>query len=173
MLLILVNLQFCSTKLPSNDIQYKDIQLKVANFIKDCKAGDINGTSGNDVNYTAEITVYEVRGSNSFSQIDSKSIAAPSGADKSTFTTTIRVADNKSTRIKVVIDATECSKCQASCNSYTVNENGSAYSINGKPFWIYDNSFSPGSISSSLTVSPRFNPRNPSSPTCTECKIKL
>ena len=160
------------TSVPSNGVNFKNINLTVTNFISDCKAGDISiGTGINDVMYDATIVVsYSPSNNNSYIPHMTYTQLSPSGPNRGTFTKTIEIPTNKTFKIEVTINATECSICALTgCALSPQLIGGIEYYFVNRPYWksssVYAN-FSPNS----LTFTPQFMPRTV--PVTCPCQVK-
>jgi hypothetical protein len=135
----------------------KDATLVLSNFIEDCKAGNENGTSNNDVSYTVKVEVRHNNGSNfensteTYSQV---SIKVLQGAFY----------------LRVTVNGIDCSLCaKGGCNPYNLN----GFQLNNAPpFWQSSLSYPDGNLNT-YNIVPRVAIRNPNGTQSCNCKIKL
>jgi hypothetical protein len=156
-------------------IEYVSGKVQIANFMKDCFAGDLNGTSTSHVNYTATVQIEIKNSGGGLSLAKSNSVASPAGPDKSMLEIPIDLPKNDGFKMTVFVDATECSKCNSAlCNTTQVVENGISYTANaGKPYWTAEGIYPKAPPSGVLVATPGVVPRYPNQPQPNDCNCKI
>lgn len=163
----------CGGGLGGSPPVFKNIDLTVTNFISNCKAGDAaNGTGLNDVNYTATIIVTYNQNGNGTTYIahQTQTVTAPVGANKGTFVKSINIPSNKAFRVKVIIDASECSICNVGgCPLIEQPIGGQIYYAVNKPYWEITGQWAEHP-QNARTMTPVPKPR--SIPVSCQCQVK-
>lgn len=161
------------TRLPPA-VSYVPAKVQIANFMKDCFAGNVNGISTSHVNYVVKVQVEIKNSGGGLSLAQSNIVSSPSTPDKSMMEIPIDVPKDVAYKLTVFVDATECSKCGATfCNPSTIFENGAIYTITGKPYWTAEGIYSRAPASGVMAVTPGASFRYPNQPSPNDCNCKI
>jgi hypothetical protein len=149
----------------------KDATIILSDFIGDCKAGNENGITNNDVSYTVKVQVRHAAGNNFENSTETfyQVFQSPTGPDKKVFTKAIKVLQG-SFYLRVTVDGIDGSLCaKGGCNPYNLN----GFQVNNAPpFWQSTPFYIDGNLDT-YNIIPKIALRNPNGTQPCNCKIKL